>query len=89
LSFPLYLVHWPILFGPAAALFLLLDGMVGIGLARVGAILAGICLAFVCSMFFLSVDRRALEWSRALRKRLSAPSGETAPMTPVRIVAAE
>jgi peptidoglycan/LPS O-acetylase OafA/YrhL len=89
LSFPLYLVHWPILFGPAAALFLLLDGMVGIGLARVGAILAGICLAFVCSMFFLSVDRRALEWSRALRKRLSAPSGETAPIAPVRIVAAE
>jgi peptidoglycan/LPS O-acetylase OafA/YrhL len=89
LSFPLYLVHWPILFGPAAALFLLLDGMAGIGLARVGAIVAGICLAFVCSMFFLSVDRRALEWSRALRKRLSAPSGETAPIAPVRIVAAE
>jgi peptidoglycan/LPS O-acetylase OafA/YrhL len=89
LSFPLYLVHWPILLGPAAALFLLLDGLVGIELARAGAIIAGICLAFVCSMFFLSVDRRALEWSRALRKRWSASTAETALMAPVRIMAAE
>jgi peptidoglycan/LPS O-acetylase OafA/YrhL len=71
LSFPLYLIHWPIMFGPAAALFLWLNGMVGIELARVGAILAGICLAFVGSILFLAVDRRALELSRALRKRMS------------------
>jgi peptidoglycan/LPS O-acetylase OafA/YrhL len=72
LSFPLYLIHWPILFGPAAALFLLLNGMVGIELAGVGAIVAGIGLSFVGSIFFLTVDRRALELSRALRKRMSA-----------------
>lgn len=89
LSFPLYLVHWPILFGPAAALFLLLNDTVGIEFARVGAIAAGICLAFVCSVFFLSVDRRALELSRALRKRLSGPSEETARLAAVRVVAAE
>jgi peptidoglycan/LPS O-acetylase OafA/YrhL len=89
LSFPLYLVHWPILFGPSAALFLLLNGMVGIELARVGAIVAGICLAVVGSLFFLSVDRRALALSRALRKRMSGPSGKTMPMAPVRAVAAE
>ena len=71
LSFPLYLVHWPILFGPAAALFLLLDGLVGIELARVGAIVAGICLAFLASTLFLTVDRRALELSRGLRRRMS------------------
>ncbi len=71
LSFPLYLMHWPILFGPAAALFLLLNGIVGIELARVGAIVVGIGLAFVCSIFFLPVDRRALELSRRLRKRMS------------------
>jgi peptidoglycan/LPS O-acetylase OafA/YrhL len=71
LSFPVYLIHWPILFGPAAALFLLLNGVVGIELARVSAIVAGICLAFVCSIFFLEVDRRALELSRGLRKRMS------------------
>ena len=52
LSFPLYLVHWPILFGPAAALFLLLNGLVGIQIARVGAVAAGICLAFVASALF-------------------------------------
>jgi peptidoglycan/LPS O-acetylase OafA/YrhL len=89
LSFPLYLVHWPILFGPAAALFLQLNGMAGIELARVGAIVAGVCLAFGCSMVFLSVDRRALELSRALRKRMSAPSEERARMAPVRAMAAE
>jgi peptidoglycan/LPS O-acetylase OafA/YrhL len=71
LSFPLYLIHWPILFGPAAALFLLLNGIVGIELARVGAIVVGMGLAFVCSIFFLPVDRRALELSRRLRKRMS------------------
>jgi peptidoglycan/LPS O-acetylase OafA/YrhL len=89
LSFPIYLVHWPILFGPAATLFLLLNGLVGIELARVGAIVAGICLALVCSVLFLAVDRRALELSRALRKRLSGPAEETARLAAVRIVAAE
>jgi peptidoglycan/LPS O-acetylase OafA/YrhL len=71
LSFPLYLIHWPILFGPAAAFFLLLNGIVGIELARVGAIVVGIGLAFVCSVIFLPIDRGALELSRRLRKRLS------------------
>jgi uncharacterized membrane protein YgaE (UPF0421/DUF939 family) len=37
----------------------------------VGAIVVGIGLAFVCSIFFLPVDRRALELSRRLRKRMS------------------
>ena len=77
LSFPLYLIHWPILFGPAAALFLLLNGIVGIEVARLCAIVVGICLAFVCSMFFLGVDRRALELSRELRKRMSEAPHET------------
>jgi len=72
LSFPLYLVHWPILFGPSAALFLILNGVVGIELARLIAIAAGICLAVVASTFFLPVDRYALELSRALRQRMSA-----------------
>jgi peptidoglycan/LPS O-acetylase OafA/YrhL len=77
LSFPLYLVHWPILFGPSAAFFLLLNGTVGIELARIGAIVAGICLALVGSMFFLPVDRRALELSRRLRKRMPGESETT------------
>jgi peptidoglycan/LPS O-acetylase OafA/YrhL len=89
LSFPLYLVHWPILFGPAAALFLLLDGLIGIEFARIGAIVVGIAMAFVGSMFFLAIDRRALEWSRALRKRISGPSEHAARPAAVRIMAAE
>jgi peptidoglycan/LPS O-acetylase OafA/YrhL len=76
LSFPVYLIHWPILFGPSAALFLLLNGVVGIELARLGAIVAGIGLAFACSTFFLGVDRRALELSRALRRRLAGAPRE-------------
>ena len=92
LSFPVYLIHWPILFGPSAALFLLLNGVVGIELARVGAIVVGIGLAFVCSIFFLEVDRRALELSRGLRKRLSNAPHQAPRVTVVgvdRIVAAE
>jgi peptidoglycan/LPS O-acetylase OafA/YrhL len=87
LSFPLYLIHWPILFGPAAALFLLLNGIVGIELARVCAIVVGICLSFVGSMFFLGVDRRALELSRTLRRRMSDALHETPRAD--RVVAAE
>jgi peptidoglycan/LPS O-acetylase OafA/YrhL len=92
LSFPLYLIHWPILFGPAAALFLLLNGIVGIELARVCAIVVGIGLVFVGSIFFLAVDRSALELSRGLRKRMSdarqeMPGGTRAGVNPV--VAAE
>jgi peptidoglycan/LPS O-acetylase OafA/YrhL len=77
LSFPLYLIHWPILFGPSAALFLLLNGMVGIELARLCAIVVGICLAFAGSLVFLGVDRRALELSRTLRRRMSDAVHET------------
>jgi peptidoglycan/LPS O-acetylase OafA/YrhL len=89
LSFPLYLVHWPILFGPAAALFLLLNGVAGIELARFGAIIAGIAMAFAGSIIFLGIDRRALELSRTLRKRLSGSSEQTTPVAAVGIVAAE
>jgi peptidoglycan/LPS O-acetylase OafA/YrhL len=92
LSFPLYLIHWPILFGPAAALFLLLNGIAGIEIARVGAIVAGICLALVCSLVFLPVDRGALEVARRLRNRMSGTPHETPRPMPAgadRVVPAE
>jgi peptidoglycan/LPS O-acetylase OafA/YrhL len=92
LSFPLYLVHWPILFGPAAALFLLLNGVAGIELARVGAIVAGIGVAVICSILFADVDRYALEISSRLRKHMSGPSPDVLRATVAgadRIVAAE
>jgi peptidoglycan/LPS O-acetylase OafA/YrhL len=74
LSFPIYLIHWPILLGPAAALFLVLN-------------VAGICFAFAASTFFLPIDRYALELSRRLRKRMSA--GAEQPLRVVRAMAAE
>jgi peptidoglycan/LPS O-acetylase OafA/YrhL len=92
LSFPIYLIHWPVLFGPAAALFLLLNDIAGIEIARVGAIVAGICLTLVCSAIFLPVDRGALEVSRRLRKRMSAAPHETPRFAAAganRVVAAE
>ena len=52
LSFPLYLIHWPILFGPAAALFLLLNGIVGIELARLAPSSSGSALPLSAACFF-------------------------------------
>ena len=86
-SFPIYLIHWPILLGPAAALFLVLNGLIGIEWARLGAIVAGICLALAASTLFLPIDRYALELSRRLRKRMSA--GAEQPLRVMRTMAAE
>jgi peptidoglycan/LPS O-acetylase OafA/YrhL len=71
LSFPVYLMHWPVLFGPAALIFLWLNGAIGIELARLGAIIAGISLVFLAGLLFSPVDRAALSLSRRLRERLS------------------
>jgi peptidoglycan/LPS O-acetylase OafA/YrhL len=92
LSFPLYLIHWPVLFGPAAALFLLLNGVVGIELARVSAIVLGIALSFICSGAFVTVDRYAVELSRRLRRQMSGPRHQALPGAGTgagRVVAAE
>jgi peptidoglycan/LPS O-acetylase OafA/YrhL len=80
LSFPLYLMHWPILFGPVAALFVLLNAVLGIELARASTIVAGIGLAFIGSAFFSTIDRHAVELSRRLRKRLSGAPYDALPM---------
>lgn len=86
-SFPIYLIHWPILLGPTAALFLILNGVIGIELARLGAIVAGICFTFAASTFFLPIDRYALELSRRLRKRM--PASAEQPLRVVRAMAAQ
>jgi peptidoglycan/LPS O-acetylase OafA/YrhL len=78
LSFPVYLVHWPILFGPAALIFLWLNGIVGLGLARACAIVTGIGLVFLAGLLFSPVDRAALSWSRRLRGKLSGLTMEMA-----------
>jgi hypothetical protein len=69
-----------------------LNGIAGIEIARVGAIVAGIGLALVCSAIFLPVDRAALEGSRRLRKRMSGAPHETPRLAAAgadRMVAAE
>jgi peptidoglycan/LPS O-acetylase OafA/YrhL len=77
LSFPIYLVHWPILFGPAALIFLWLSGVIGLELARIGAIVAGISIAFVGGLLFSPIDRGALWLSRRWRERLSGMTTQT------------
>jgi peptidoglycan/LPS O-acetylase OafA/YrhL len=77
LSFPIYLVHWPILFGPAAVIFLWLNGAIGLELARVGAIVCGIGMAFAGAVLFSPIDRGALSLSRRWRERLSGMTMET------------
>jgi peptidoglycan/LPS O-acetylase OafA/YrhL len=73
LSFPLYLVHWPILLGPVAILFVQSAGTIGILPARLCAIAAGIGLSVAASLLFLPIDRLALDLSRTLRGRRPAP----------------
>ena len=89
LSFPLYLIHWPILFGPVAALFLLLSGTIGVEAARLCAIVVGICLAFAASLFFLPLDRLALDLSRGLRRRFCGVPEQTPRLSPIGAQAAE
>ena len=90
LSFPLYLMHWPILFGPAAALFLLLNGWVGIELARVGAIVVGImpCLCRQHILPWASIDGR-LSWREPCASACPKRSEPTPRVAPIRVVAAE
>ncbi len=75
LSFPLYLMHWPIMCGPAAALFLSLNKMAGTGFAQISALVSGIALAVAASKVFASVDRYAVEISARLRGHAIDNSG--------------
>jgi hypothetical protein len=65
------LVHWPIVIGPAALIFLWLNGVIGLELARLCAIVAGLSLAFAAALLFFPVERCALSLSRRWRERLS------------------
>jgi peptidoglycan/LPS O-acetylase OafA/YrhL len=74
LSFPLYLVHWPTLFGPAA-LFCRTAWPELNWFAR--ALLLPEYALRSSPAYFFAVDRRALELSRGLRKRVSDATLET------------
>jgi peptidoglycan/LPS O-acetylase OafA/YrhL len=89
LSFPLYLIHWPILFGPCAALFVFLNGSFGTEWARLATIAVAIGLAFIASTLFLPADRLALEWSRSLRKRWASRADQLPRASPLRVMAGQ
>jgi peptidoglycan/LPS O-acetylase OafA/YrhL len=82
LAFPIYLVHWPILVGPAALIFLKLNGAIGLELARAGAVVAGISIALAAARLFFPVDRGALSLSVRWRERLSGMTMDPTPPRP-------
>jgi peptidoglycan/LPS O-acetylase OafA/YrhL len=66
-SFPLYLVHWPILFGPGAALVLATHGTIGVLGLRLLAIAFCIAASLLAAWAFAPIDRAAVRLSRAIR----------------------
>lgn len=68
LSFPLYLVHWPILFGPGAALFLATYATIGVAASQVLAITFCIVASLLAAQAFAPVDRVAVQLSRMIRR---------------------
>ncbi len=73
LSFPLYLVHWPIMCGLAAAVFVHLSKIMGVDPARICALAFGIVVSVAASVIFAAVDRYAVRLSAQLRRRARAP----------------
>jgi peptidoglycan/LPS O-acetylase OafA/YrhL len=68
LSFPIYLIHWPILCGLAAAAFVYLDEIIGLHAAQMCALALGLAASAVASVGFAAVDRYALGLSSRLRR---------------------
>ena len=68
LSFPLYLVHWPVMFGPGAAALLTIAPSLGPNAAGALAALSAILLALALAVPFARIDRAALELGRQIRE---------------------
>jgi peptidoglycan/LPS O-acetylase OafA/YrhL len=69
LSFPIYLTHWPIIFGFGSFLLVILMPWAGSLPARLLALTLSIAVTIVASMCFQPVDQIALRVSRAWRKQ--------------------
>ncbi|MBB3773345.1 peptidoglycan/LPS O-acetylase OafA/YrhL [Angulomicrobium tetraedrale] len=71
LSFPIYLVHVPLIVAPASAIFVALSPMSPLGLA---ALFAGTCAAALALavVFLIAVERPVLAGLKALRRRVRA-----------------
>ena len=72
LSFPLYLTHWPVIFGVGCFLFVVSAPWLGLSSARYLALVASIGLAVIVATAFERVDQMALRASRVLRERKNA-----------------
>jgi peptidoglycan/LPS O-acetylase OafA/YrhL len=69
LSFPIYLTHWPIIFGVGSFLLVTLTPWIGPLPARVIALVASIAGTVLAATCFESVDQVALRVSRAWRRQ--------------------
>jgi peptidoglycan/LPS O-acetylase OafA/YrhL len=69
LSFPIYLTHWPIIFGVGSFLVVTLTPWTGMHPARVIALVASIAASVLAATCFEPVDQVALRVSRAWRKQ--------------------
>lgn len=67
LSFPIYVTHWPIIFGVACFIVVASAPWLGLRGARGLAMVASVALTGVAATAFERVDRYALRISRALR----------------------
>jgi peptidoglycan/LPS O-acetylase OafA/YrhL len=68
LSFPLYLTHWPIIFGLGSVTVLALAPVIGELPARLAAVLTSIVLCVFAARCFVPVDQFALRASRDARQ---------------------
>jgi peptidoglycan/LPS O-acetylase OafA/YrhL len=69
LSFPIYLTHWPVIFGVGSFSLLVLTPWAGALQARLLAMIISICVTLFAATCFEPVDRLALRVSRAWRKQ--------------------
>lgn len=73
LSFPLYLMHWPAIFGPGAWAFLTFSPALGQSGAAMLATSGAVGLSVVLARLFRPVDEAAIVLARRLRSLLGAP----------------
>ncbi|HEY0799209.1 MAG TPA: hypothetical protein VGD54_00085, partial [Steroidobacteraceae bacterium] len=72
LSFPIYLTHWPIIFGVGSFSLVMLAPWAGARQARLLAMIISIVATIVAARCFEPIDQIALRVSRASRKQKSA-----------------
>ena len=67
LSFPLYLIHWPVLVGVGSLIFLSFIGTVGFVLATITTVISVCIIAIGLAYLFIPVDDFAVNLSRKAR----------------------